>query len=127
MGACPDCRDGRKVIELRVKCGACWSSTSEIGPGSYHRCNNGFVSLGRYTVELLPVYDTTDIGDDDDYIVAAYDDAGDWIEMDRSSGVPLWWHSDRLINGVYCTPLPFNPLPVPGRDMVAVLTKVGES
>jgi hypothetical protein len=78
---CGDCRNGHPIVELRAPCLHAGLTGVDSGPGCLDCLDRNWVSLGRYTVELIAVI------------------------------------KDTWLNGM------FDPLPVPGRDMVAVVTK----
>jgi hypothetical protein len=117
---CPDCRDGHPIIDVRAKCPKCRGEGGGIvvnqwGEPEDDDCGNcsgtGWVSLGRYTIELLPGLD------ENSHDTSPFDH---WCQ--RADGAVTI-----VRDGQYVTPfIRFDPLPVPGSDMVAVLTKVDQ-
>jgi hypothetical protein len=115
---CPDCRDGHPIIDVRAKCPKCRGEGGGIvvnqwGEPEDDDCGNcsgtGWVSLGRYTIELLPVVHWSDDDEEQEGCVSVGHRNGlAYICIQRFGG-----HAVTL-----------DPLPVPGRDMVAVGTKV---
>jgi hypothetical protein len=115
---CLNCRDGHPIIDVRAKCPKCRGEGGGIvvnqwGEPEDDDCGNcsgtGWVSLGRYTIELLPVVHWSDDDEEQEGCVSVGHRNGlAYICIQRFGG-----HAVTL-----------DPLPVPGRDMVAVGTKV---
>lgn len=107
---CPDCRDGHKVWEVRAKCPK-W----DVLDGQRRNCRQcsgtGRVSLGRYTIELLAVRcDGRGAPWPGPHVEVIGD--GCWLWVGTDAADYAW--------------IEFDPLPVPGRDVVAVFTKADE-
>jgi hypothetical protein len=107
---CGDCRNGHPIVELRAPCLHTSLTGVDSGPGCLDCLDRNWVSLGRYTVKLHLVVTSEAYGVG---TVSVFRD-GEHVEPGEHVGLYLsdrWeWYS-------------FDPLPVPGRDMVAVLAK----
>ena len=94
-GACPDCRGGKPVVELRVPCKFCDGTNPDCAPGYV---------VARATVTLLPV--------------VSYDD-----NLTRPL-FQQWGRRGIFYDGEWERDIDFDPLPVAGRDWVAAFEEV---
>jgi hypothetical protein len=124
MKPCPDCRDGKPIIEIRVPCpNNCTRFDGKV-PGHIYGSNwpwvpcqtcmgTMFVVVARATVTLLPVLDATDTNDHVNVrhvcIAQGSDPAPQAFLDGGSAGMRR---------------LAFDPLPVAGRDWIAVFEDV---
>jgi hypothetical protein len=111
---CPDCRGGKPVVELRVPCPNCqgkgWIGGLKLWNVCPAGCKGESIVVARATVTLLPVVE--------------HDDG----ELDPNTVLPTvcvcngqgYLHRDFDA----AIELPFDPLPVAGRDWVAVFDNV---
>jgi hypothetical protein len=102
------------IVELRATCPGCdWPASGVMKHAVFGESG---ASLGRYTIELRSVSEE-DEGDPDE--VGRFEVSGQRCY--------LWWpDAPSFVEGEEVIDVTdwFDPLPVPGRDMVAVLTKV---
>jgi hypothetical protein len=114
VGPCPDCRGGKPIIEIRVPCPWCGGTGKrELLTTNFIDCpdcgGGGFVTAARATVTLLPVIYVDQLLDDNPPIPCVCLTA-------TQGGV--------LVDQRKSTVLSFDPLPVAGRDWVAVFEDV---
>jgi hypothetical protein len=124
---CSNCRNGQPIMELRAPVrydmlDNAWVGDQRrvdldhVGPESKRKM---WVSLGRYTVELAPVVTGGPTEWPRQTIVWLYP-SGQMLLLDYTGD------AYRRRESPYNMTDWFDPLPVPGRDMVAVLTKIND-
>jgi len=122
--ACPDCRGGKPVVELRVPflaadCDTCeedhtTSYHDKFDHAQYHGGKDGFVPVARATVTLLPVKPWASHIDTPE---------GTWVALGSSGRL-----NEQSCDGYHLATRPlgitFHPAPLPGRDWVAMFATV---
>jgi hypothetical protein len=107
---CLNCRDGHPIVEFRGQCEVCLRTDG----GGCSQCDfSGRVSLGRYAVELLPVAGRS------------------WrqrrfVDVLANGSCVVRRTADPTYASTWEPLGSFDPLPVPGSDTVAVVTKVDQ-
>jgi hypothetical protein len=122
---CSNCRNGQPIMELRAPVrydmlDNAWVGDQRrvdldhVGPESKRKM---WVSLGRYTVELAPGVEQFWGSPTASYRVLGPIEGG-------TSGLIMLKRGEATDDCHHLSVIEFDPLPVPGRDMVALLVKV---